>query len=401
VKIITDASEINKTLVQLIKKYKYYYIATAWASLGSKASEELLKNTIKIKKMIVGTHFYQTHPDFMENFIDSKKVRFILKPDGIYHPKMYLFVNNKNDWECLIGSANFTMSALTRNDEIMAHIESSDSNLNNAYLSMIEVIDKYWDNSESITSDDFHNYKNIWTKNKKKIDDLSDKYGKSRNTKPLVKSNIFSLKWNEYYQLIQNDDFHSFPGRIDLLNTSKNYFKNHNHFSDMSQINRREIAGIATKKQRSSNIDWGWFGSMIGAGRFQNRINENNNFISEALDLIPLEGKIYKSDYNNFVSLFQKAFPDGGSGIAIGSRLLTMKRPDYFVCLDKQNRPKLCEEFGIAQNISFDDYWDEIIERILNSVWWSSERPDDPIEIQAWQGRSAMLDAIFYEERIA
>ena len=131
------------------------------------------------------------------------------------------------------------------------------------------------------------------------------------------------------------------------------------------------------------------------------RINENNNFISEALDLIPLEGKIYKSDYNNFVSLFQKAFPDGGSGIAIGSRLLTMKRPDYFVCLDKQNRPKLCEEFGIAQNISFDDYWDEIIERILNSVWWSSERPDDPIEIQAWQGRSAMLDAIFYEERIA
>lgn len=137
---------------------------------------------------------------------------------------------------------------------------------------------------------------------------------------------------------------------------------------------------------------------MVGAGKFQNRINTNNIFISNALDTIPLQGNIYKSDYNSFVDLFQQAFPDGGAGVAIASRLLAMKRPDYFVCLDKQNRPKLCNEFGISTTVTFDEYWDDIVERIVDSVWWSSERPTDDIETQAWLGRTAMLDTIFYEE---
>ena len=396
--VITSSSKIDQTLVRLMRKYDKYYIATAWASVGSKASLELLKNKNKIKKMIVGTHFYQTHPDFMEEFVSSKKVKFILKPNGIYHPKMYLFSNGKKDWECLIGSANFTTSALTRNDEIVVKINSSDLDSEAALAAMMVAIEKYWGDSETINSDGFHNYKNIWLKNRKKLNGLKENFGKSKKSKPLVKSEIFSLGWDEYYELIQNDNFHSFDGRIDLLNTVQSYFLENDHFCDMSEINRREIAGIATEKQSESDIDWGWFGSMVGAGKFQNRINTNNDQISRALDKIPLTGKVYKSNYNQFIEIFQQAFPDGGSGVAIASRLLTMKRPDYFVCLDKQNRPRLCDEFGISKTVSFNDYWDEIIERILNSVWWSSEKPLDKTEAHAWSGRTAMLDAVFYEE---
>lgn len=384
--------------MKLMGKYESYYIATAWASLGSKASKELLKNKDKIKKMIVGTHFYQTHPDFMEEFISSNRVRFILKPNGIYHPKMYLFSNGKNKWECLIGSANFTMSALTRNDEAVVQFGSSDTDSMSNYKTIKKTIEGYWENSDKIDENDFHNYKNIWKKNKKKISNLAEEYGKSKKTRPLVKSGIFSLDWEEYYQSIQNDAFHSFDGRIELLNTAQRYFRENQKFSDMSEIRRREIAGLATENQSDSGIGWGWFGSMLGAGKFQNRINTNNEYISQALDAIPLQGKVYKSNYNQFVDIFQQAFPDGGSGVAIASRLLSMKRPDYFVCLDKQNRPRLSGEFGISKTVSFNDYWDEIIERILNSVWWSSEKPVDEVEAQAWQGRTAMLDAIFYEE---
>lgn len=397
-RVITKASKIDHALMKLMGKYESYYIATAWASLGSNASKELLKNKDKIKKMIVGTHFYQTHPDFMEEFISSNRVRFILKPNGIYHPKMYLFSNGKNKWECLIGSANFTMSALTRNDEAVVQFGSSDTDSMSNYKTIKKTIEGYWENSDKIDENDFHNYKNIWKKNKKKISNLAEEYGKSKKTKPLVKSGIFSLDWEEYYQSIQNDDFHSFDGRIELLNTAQRYFRENQKFSDMSEIHRREIAGIATENQSDSGIGWGWFGSMVGAGKFQNRINTNNEYISQALDAIPLQGKVYKSNYNQFVDIFQQAFPDGGSGVAIASRLLSMKRPDYFVCLDKQNRPRLSGEFGISKTVSFNDYWDEIIERILNSVWWSSEKPVDEIEAQAWQGRTAMLDAIFYEE---
>lgn len=397
--IITEASKIDKTLTQLMKKYKRYYIATAWASLGSKASEELLNNKNCIKKMVVGTHFYQTHPDFIEKFIDSKTVKFILRPNGIYHPKAYLFADSPNSWECLIGSANFTNAALSRNDEMVVHIKSTDVGSSEIYRTVKEAIRGYWVDAESINNTQYHNYKNIWANNKKKLDSLGEIYSQSKSKKPLVNSNIFSLSWDEYYLEIQDDEIHSFEKRLRLLNVARQYFSEHDHFSDMTQVQRREMAGIATPNQSDTDIGWGWFGGMGGAGKFQNRINENNIFISHALDLIPLNGDVYKSDYMGFVALFEQAFPDGGAGVAIASRLLTMKRPDYFVCLDKQNRSKLCEEFGIPQSVSFEGYWDNIIERIKDSVWWSSKKPnDDENEVQAWRGRSAMLDVIFFDE---
>jgi len=126
--IITKSSKIDNVLVRLMKKYKHYYIASAWASLGSNASKKLLLNKNRINKMVVGTHFYQTHPNFIEEFIDSQKVQFILNTSGIYHPKVYLFSNENDDWECIIGSANFTSSALSKNSEIVIHIKSTDDN---------------------------------------------------------------------------------------------------------------------------------------------------------------------------------------------------------------------------------------------------------------------------------
>lgn len=397
--VITKALKIDETLVNLIKKYKKYRIATAWASLGSKASVELLKNKDRIKMMVVGTHFYQTHPNFVKEFIDSKKVNFIFNPSGVYHPKVYLFSNSKKEWECIIGSANFTTSALSKNSEVVVHIRNSDIGSKNIYKSLVETIEEYWENAEPMNMEEYQNYNNIWEKNRKKINGLKEKYGNSKNPKSLIKSDIFALRWSEFFEKIQKDKFHSFAGRIELLNTAQQYFRDNEHFSVINEIQRREIAGIATKNQTKTSIDWGWFGSMSGAGRFQNRINENNPFISQALDTIPLDGNIYKSDYDHFISQFKKAFPNGGAGIAIASRLLAMKRPDCFVCLDKQNLTKLCAEFGIPKTVTFESYWENIIERIHNSVWYLSERPINEDELDAWSGRVAMLDSIFYIEK--
>lgn len=214
----------------------------------------------------------------------------------------------------------------------------------------------------------------------------------------LTKSAIFSLSWPEFYSLILKGKYHSFAWRIELLKTAQSYFKKHIHFSNMEEIQRRELAGIASEKQSMAHFDWGYFGSMKGAGKFQNRINDNNVFISQALDAVPLQGNICKADYNRFVNLFQQAFPDGGSGISIASRLLTMKRPDCFVCLSKRNLPDLCDAFSISKSVSFETYWDNIIEPIHNSIWFASEIPNVDAEAEAWLGRVAMLDAIFYNE---
>lgn len=396
--VITQASKIDGTLSRLIKNYRKCYIATAWASLGSNSSRELLRNKDKIARMIVGTHFYQTHPNFIKNFIRSKKVKFILKTNGVFHPKVYMFINSATDWECIVGSANFTSSALTKNEEVVMHITSTDPDSKKVYKTILAAISHYWKESEAISRDEYNNYFNIWNKNKKKIKSLEGEYGGSKSSKPLVKSEIFSLSWSQYYRKIRNDKFHSFKGRVKLLGAARSYFIENDNFSLFDKISRREVAGIASGAESQSDVDWGWFGSMKGAGKFQNRINTNNICISNALDEIPLEREINRSDYLSFVREFKKAFPDGGAGVAIASRLLAIKRPDYFVCLDKKNRPKLCAEFDISQSISFEEYWDEIIERIIDSVWWQSEKPRNKSEAKAWDGRSAMLDSIFYEE---
>ncbi|WP_283130791.1 phospholipase D family protein [Enterovibrio norvegicus] len=392
-KIISKPADIDKTLVKLMRRYTKYHIATAWASMGSNASFELVKNKDRIAQMIVGTHFFQTHPNFIEHFIDSENVKFILKTDGVYHPKVYLFLDDDTNWECLVGSANFTLSALERNHEVVIHFGSEDPGAESTLAELLKTISSYWSEANSMSSTDLDHYKNIWEKNRTKLDSLGSTYGGQQSKESIIKSNLFSLKWEEYYQRISGDSLGSFKGRLDVLRYISEYFSEHQSFSKFSELQRKQVAGVTT----DSEVNWKWFGSMIGAGKFKNRINTNNEYISEALEQIPMTGPVSEQDYNRFVDWFKLAFPDGGAGIAIASRLLAMKRPDYFVCLDSQNRAELCKDFGIPANVSFETYWPNIIARILDSVWWSAPAPTDVEERQAWEGRVAMIDAIFYE----
>ena len=92
-----------------------------------------------------------------------------------------------------------------------------------------------------------------------------------------------------------------------------------------------------------------------------------------------------------------KAFPEGRGGLATATRLLAMKRADEFVCFDKMNQTRLCADFGNkASGMDHRRYWDEVVERIRDSPWWNSPEPAGGLELSAWRGRAAMLDAIFY-----
>jgi len=240
--IISTTQNLDDKLSFLIEAYKHIHIATAWASMGSKSADKLLDNRIKIRRMVVGIHFYQTHPNFIEAFLNGKRqrVKFILSPDGVYHPKVYLFYNEERKWECLIGSANFTQSALTRNTEVMVHITSDDNESNNIYDSLVELIDGYWKEAEVMTEELYHNYRSIWELNHRKVNQLAGKYGGSKTQQSSVKSNLFSYTWSEYYEIIQQDIEHSFGRRIELLNIARNYFDQYTHLAAMEELQRKK-----------------------------------------------------------------------------------------------------------------------------------------------------------------
>ena len=92
-RFLSTGAEIDTALRALTKKCTGLRWAVAWASHGFPLCDLLVKHRAKVKQLTVGVHFYQTHPDFIAEFLDHDAVRFVMNPSGVFHPKLYLFEN--------------------------------------------------------------------------------------------------------------------------------------------------------------------------------------------------------------------------------------------------------------------------------------------------------------------
>jgi len=397
-KLITTATELEKEFRRLTQQYDNFYWATAWASSGSKLFNDLLTNKDKIQKIVVGIHFYQTHPDFIEAFLNHKKVRFIQQPEGTFHPKLYLFSDKSNKWELIIGSANFTTEAFSRNTEASLLITHKDSNSTDTYNNAIKLVDQTFSDGETFNKTDLDKYRTIWKNHRQKIKSLSGQYGsKKRKPKPIHEVPMINRSWDEFMKEVRSEPTHGLDRRLRVIEIAQELFESVNHFNELTEDQRKFIAGIPNKLDLDGAEDWGYFGSMKGAGIFKNKIKENDRNISKALDQIPLSGQITKRHYDNFIKYFTQTFT--GNYIATATRLLCMKRPDTFVCFDSKNRSALCKDFGIIQSeMDYERYWDDIVERVYDSDWWQNPNPKNDTEQKVSEARAAFLDSLYYEE---
>jgi hypothetical protein len=399
-KLITDSEDLEKIFLRLLEKYSKYYWLTAWASAESKPFIKLIENKGNILKIIVGIHFYQTHPDFIESFLETPSVRYIKQPEGTYHPKIYLFYNSRKDWELLVGSANFTNAAFTVNTEISTLIDSKENNSSDLLNQAFQIINSTWADAKQFDKAELSDYRKIWKNYRPKINSLSSTYGKPDNkktSKPIYLVPVAIMDWQEFMEKVNAEKYHPLTERLEVLRIAKNLFEKVDSFSELKDEERKFIAGIPNSLNIDNDEIWGYFGSMRGAGLYKKRIIENNQNISSALDEIPISGQITKTHYQRFLYHFTKTFE--GNYLATATRLLAMKRPDVFVCLDSKNRSALCKDFGVVQSkLDYDRYWNEIVERTFDSDWWINPKPKDDIEKDVSNSRAAFLDSIYYEE---
>ena len=393
-KLINTNNVLKTTLSRLVNEYENISFAVAWASAGTKIFNEVIRKRKNIHKSVIGTHFYQTHPDVLDAFVDDQKIHFMLQPNGVFHPKIYLFWNENEwealKWEALIGSADLTVGALTNNSEVMVLISGTDAD-SSMKENVLTLIEDYWNKSRMVRDDDARAYRAFWERNQSSLRRLSGKYGKLEISKSPIESNIMTMTWEEFIGEVSPHE-PEYGERCELLKLVHENFKDTPLFRNMEIGVRKTIAGLPNKY----NDNWDWFGNMQGSGKFHKAINENNIHISYALDKIPISGPVTREQYNAYLEEFRNAV-NFRKGVATASRLLAMKRPDYFVCLDSKNERELCESFGIMQEIDYESYWEEIIERVMDSVWWNEPRPNNGEDWNVWDGRAAMLDAIFYE----
>lgn len=402
-KLITNSKDLEKQFLRLLDKYSKYYWLTAWAGAKSKSFDKLINNKQKIEKIIVGIHFYQTHPYFIESLLETPNVGYIKQPAGTFHPKLFLFYNNQTDWELLVGSANFTNAAFTINTEISTLIDSKESNSSIILKQAFQLIESTWTESKQFDKEELEDYRKIWKNNRPKINSLSGNYGKqdkrrATKTKPTYLVPMVKMDWQEFMTKVYNEKNHSLSSRLKVLKIARTLFESVDSFSELNDEERKFIAGIPNTLPVDKDLDWGYFGSMKGAGIFKNRIIVNDKNISNALDEIPMFGQITKTHFQSFLKHFTKSFQ--GNYLATATRLLAMKRPDVFVCLDSKNKSALCRDFGIIQQgLDYDRYWDEIIEMMFDSNWWLHPNPTDRIEKDVSNSRAAFLDSLYYEDK--
>jgi len=92
------------------------------------------------------------------------------------------------------------------------------------------------------------------------------------------------------------------------------------------------------------------------------------------------------------------AVPGGkGLGRAGASRLVCMKRPDYFVSVNNRSAfSNLAVQFGIkASDLNdVDNYWATVIAPMMLTPWWVDDRPADHKQADVWDFRAALVDIL-------
>ena len=394
---ISTSQDLENTFLRLCSTYNHYKWSVAWAGYDGNFSvfKTLKKNQKKIERLIVGLHFYQTNPLFIEHYMHNKHVRFIMSAEGTFHPKIYLFYNNENEWSALIGSSNLTCAGFSKNTEANILINGNESN-RGLFEKINSFIDICWNDAREMTEKELNVYSEHAKNFKSKLSSLKritfDSHNKLNNA-PLCYWN-----WDEFANRIKSEKFSTLDERLQILKEAYSLFNNHLSFKDIEYSDRRKLAGFHEIKP-NEELDWKLFGSMKGAGFYKTAIKNLNEAIL-AIDDIPISGTITRELFLSYAQSYEKIFRK--NMLACGTRLLAMKRPDVFLCVDEKNKKSLCRTLGISPNtLTLESYWDLIIEPIQSSIWYNTPRGSlSKLDKMIWDNRVALLDCAFYEHII-
>ena len=348
----------------------------------------------KFAALVVGLDFHQTDPAFLRRFRSYARIQE--SADGTFHPKLYVF-RRRDQFDAVVGSSNLTHGGFGRNVEANVHLAGSTSDPRFAQLT--KFIEQLADAGRLMLERDLDNYEDQWKKRgrdverAKKFRPLSQK---PRRGGPMS----LHIDWPSFVQGMLNvaasKGLSVYPNRgdaddIGYLGVIKNVqalFRRRQRLSSMSDEERQKVAGL---------IDpYGHFGRMIGAGLFMHYVLKQPGRLDKALDHIPARpAPVSRRQFDAFKNSITQT--KGLGRPAVGSRLLAMKRPDVFLCLDSANRLGLSESFGLTPGRlnSYDGYW-ELMELLWKCPWYKARGPKGRRE-PIWDARVALVDAFFYE----
>jgi hypothetical protein len=301
----------------------------------------------------------------------------------------------------IVGSHNLTDSAMNRNVEASMLFQGTTSDP--ALVDLRKFVEHAWRDGQVPDPDFLYRYASQYKAKAKAREALTEFVEFPLPRKTGTKRAPHEMNWTDYVAEVRRPRKHKLEARLAVLAGVRQLFEAHPSFANMSDDERKLVAGTSGKvKSLQDGTDYALFGSMGGSGSFAKVVWKAPAGLSHALDAIPATGDVTEADYDKYIARFTDAFVKAKAArvgrLPTATRLLAMKRPDEFVCVDDQNKRDLCEHFGVAPStMDLDNYWERIIYPMRQTQWWLSPAPADPLEAQIWNGRAALLDAIYYK----
>lgn len=398
---LLNTRNLQNALQNLIQNHAEIQIAVAWGYNG-KLADILLENSAKFSSVIFGLNGFATSPDLVDRLIGIKNA-FIAKADeGTFHPKIYLFQTGTNV-EAIVGSANFTNGGLGRNYEACIHIKGSVGD--KIFEQIRDEISSYVSIRQPATPELSDTYRRQFDAASKRQTQKNPILPDDNKNGRGLTSALSKTSWSEFVECASNSIHHDFDERISLLRKFQSLFASTENSSELSVSSWKGIAGTLRTDDDARGMDdynWGWFGSMGGNGDFASLVAKRDPKLGEALDCIPRKDPVTLADFHSYCRKFNDAFMDAKAqhvgGYPTATRLLAMKRPDTFVCVNGKNIRNLAQALNFARTtLSLDNYWERVIVPIQASPWYNSDRPEGKNR-ELWDYRAAMLDIIYYDE---
>ena len=381
-------------------------IATAWGTHDAPVIPSLSKAQERGRlELVVGWDFAGTDPRFLRAFRQSLRVP--LRGGGsTFHPKAYLFIRGAR-FDAIVGSSNLTRGGFGSNVELSLHIAGSVRE--RCFRSIDGYIQRQWDAAREVSALDIQNYQSHWQRVKSQASRAREPLPSSpvARAKPqMVVDPMLDVGWSEFFrQLRQVDGMQHYVFRrqkeesyLGVVAYVRDCFARNGTLARMTRTERSNVAAT------NSHSPYGYFGTTHSAGQFTHAILDSPASVDRALDKIPFDNKhrVTKAEFDAFFASFERfaqSVPKPRPGVGCASRLLAMKRPDTFVCVNGENRRRLARAFGFSDDElrSASGYW-RFSEHIWSLPWYDSPRPRQPTQLEVWKARAALVDAFYYED---
>ena len=396
ISILSCAEDSLSALKKLVIWADEIHLAYAWvhSSNGKAAHWEPIPLN-KIQRAVIGIHFAQTEPLALRTLSKlSNALKVIADTKGVYHPKLIIGIKG-NSMAAILGSSNLTNGGFFGNTEINVLIEGSKELA--AMLKLRNFMDEQWESPRAFVPDKdwFESYE-VAYKNRPRPPHAPKE--KLPSATVIQSANEINVSWQDYYGLIVEQELrtigkgyvvhvfdHEDGSYMQEVENCQKAFNKYASFAEMPEDRRKMVSGWGGGTT-------GLFGSMKGAGTFKNIVSEYPEIISKHLDVIPLKNNIPIGLISTYLTNMSKV---AGINLGTSTRLLGMKRPDYFLPINDGNKKRIREIFGPAPSTA--SGYIKFHEKLWSCPWFNSPEPTKKDELRVWRARVALLDAVLYE----